>query len=84
MQAPMSSNALFNGGWFGKVSEARVQFELAPAMINQFPKFLFSNFLGFGGLNPFSPQGYYLGINSGFLTKSIPGGDGFSITNVDP
>ena len=83
MQAPMSSNELFNAG-FKQRSEARVQFELAPAMINQFPKFLFSNFLGYGGLNPFSPQGYYLGINSGFLTKPIPGGDGFSITNVDP
>ena len=85
MQAPMAANQLSTN--LGKVSEARVQFELAPAMINQFPKFLFSNFIGVGGLNPFSPQGYYIGINSGFLThpKTGLGYDGlWSATNVDP
>ena len=82
MSAPLTGYRL-NINSLPNVSIGDPFVEYGPAMINQFPKYLFSNFVGIGGLNPFGSQAYYLGLNSNFLGISDAGWDSNIFNDID-
>lgn len=84
--APLSATFLKEYGF--NTSEGNAVNVWGPGLVNQYPKFLFSNFVGTGGLNPFGYQGYYFGINSNFLTTAGAGAENlftqYSMVTRDP